>query len=221
MKSFLLSSLCLIFLLFQCARATTFFAPDSDTALLFELVSTTASQLNELEKLVTNTEKYTHKMREYNEIVEDHYFRAERMANLVDEMKTMTEMDEKSLESLNDSIRNLREQLSSVKSLIRDYEIRESKNIDLEKTTKRNDSQLKRDQHLAHIQLKRSEDVQSQKGANKLTAQNTALINKSMIDLKNQNNQILNKMAEQNAVLLRKERTSLEEKQKKEKFYKL
>ena len=38
------------------ASASTFFAPDSDTALLFNLVSNTASQLNELEKLVSNAE---------------------------------------------------------------------------------------------------------------------------------------------------------------------
>ena len=36
--------------------ASTLFAPDGDTALLIELVTTTASQLNELELLVSNTQ---------------------------------------------------------------------------------------------------------------------------------------------------------------------
>ena len=40
----------------------------SDTALLVELVTTTASQLNELEKLVSNAEKYTEKLQKYNEL---------------------------------------------------------------------------------------------------------------------------------------------------------
>ena len=39
------------------SRASTLFAPDSDTALLFNLVSNTASQLNELEKLVKELKK--------------------------------------------------------------------------------------------------------------------------------------------------------------------
>ena len=45
-----------------------------DTALLVELVTTTASQLNEMEKLVSNSEKYTRQMQKYNELFEDEYF---------------------------------------------------------------------------------------------------------------------------------------------------
>ena len=44
-----------------------------ETAVLIEIASTTASQLNELEQLVTNAEKYTKKMQEYNELMMDHY----------------------------------------------------------------------------------------------------------------------------------------------------
>ena len=56
----------------------------SDTALLVELVTTTASQLNELEKLVSNAEKYTAKMQKYNELFQDEYFRAERVLYLAE-----------------------------------------------------------------------------------------------------------------------------------------
>jgi len=42
---------------FRKALASSIFVPDSDTALLFQLVTTTASQLNELEQLVTSAQK--------------------------------------------------------------------------------------------------------------------------------------------------------------------
>ena len=49
------------------------------TAILVELVTTTASQLNELETLVTNAEKHTQRMQEYNILLQDEYFRAQRV----------------------------------------------------------------------------------------------------------------------------------------------
>lgn len=58
----------------------------SDTALLVELVTTTASQLNELEKLVSNAEKYTAKMQQYNELFQDEYFRAERVLYIAESL---------------------------------------------------------------------------------------------------------------------------------------
>ena len=64
----------------------------SDTALLVELVTTTASQLNELEKLVTNAEKYTEKMQKYNELTQDEYFRAERVLYLAESLAAKKEI---------------------------------------------------------------------------------------------------------------------------------
>lgn len=201
--------LMLSLLFFLPLKAGTFFMPDSDTALLFQLVTNTASQLNELEHLISNTEKYTKHLRKYNELAEDHFFRAQRLTYLVDEMKTLSDLHPKDLEQLNNGIRNVKSQMDSLKGLISEYKIKETNNNALEKATLHNDAQIKKDQTLSFIQIKRSEHLKTLKASSKLSAQNTALMNKNIVDLKNQNNQILNKLIEANNIQLNKEKTRL------------
>ena len=91
----------------------------SDTALLVELVTTTASQLNELEKLVSNAEKYTEKMQHYNELFQDEYFRAERILYLAESLASKKEIND--LGELNSAIRELKYSILDMKELLRDY----------------------------------------------------------------------------------------------------
>lgn len=93
----------------------------SDTALLVELVTTTASQLNELEKLVSNTEKYTSKMQQYNELVQDEYFKAERVLYVAESLAAKKEVA--SVGDLNWAIRELKYSMSEMKGLMREYAI--------------------------------------------------------------------------------------------------
>ncbi len=199
--------------------ASSLFAPDSDTALLFQLVTTTASQLNEMEKLVTNAGKYTQKMQEYNELATDHYFRAERTLYLVEDMKGLADIDEKSLDALNGKIRATKDQLSSFKSLIAEYKKREVKNEQLEIATTTNEKIINQEAKLAAFQIKRADGIKTLKGASKLSAQNSALAYKSLVDLKKQNNLIINKLAEQNRFLIAKEKLALKTNNQKQNFY--
>jgi hypothetical protein len=78
--------LCLLFPL------SSFAIVGEETAIMIQLVTTTASQLNELEKLVTNAEKYTQKIQQYNELTQDQYFRAERVLYLAEELSAKKEV---------------------------------------------------------------------------------------------------------------------------------
>jgi hypothetical protein len=93
----------------------------SDTALLVELVTTTASQLNELEKLVGNAEKYTAKMQRYNELFQDEYFRAERVLYIAESLAAKKEVA--NLGDLNWAIRELKYSMAEMKELMREYAI--------------------------------------------------------------------------------------------------
>jgi len=198
---------------------SSLFAPDSDTALLFQLVTTTASQLNEMEKLVTNAGKYTAKMQEYNELANDHYFRAERTLYLVEDMKGLADIDKKNLGVLNSKIRGAKDQLTSFKSILAEYKKREAKNDQLEIASATNEKIINQETKLADFQLKRADGIKTLKGANKLTAQNSALTYKSLVDVKKQNNLIISKLAEQNKILIAKEKLALKDKIQKEVFY--
>lgn len=146
----------------------------TDTAMMVQLVTTTASQLNELEKLVTNAEKYTQKMQQYNELVQDQYFRAERVLYLAEELSSKKEIA--NLGDLNVAIRDLKYNMIDLKEMMKNYaEIKsdEKKTIAfVEKNKKLNEIEKKR----AEVQVTHSIDAKNVGRANQLTAQNTALI---------------------------------------------
>jgi len=142
--------------------------------MMVRLVFTRASQLNELEKLVTNAEKYTQKMQQYNELVQDQYFRAERVLYLAEELSSKKEIA--NLGDLNVAIRDLKYNMIDLKEMMKNYaEIKsdEKKTIAfVEKNKKLNEIEKKR----AEVQVTHSIDAKNVGRANQLTAQNTALI---------------------------------------------
>ena len=109
-------------------KASTLFAPDSDTALLLQIVTNTAGQINELEKLITNAEKYTGLIDKYNQIAKDQYFRAERINYIAQNFVTLSKKEPKDLEDLNSAIRNLKSETESLKQLIGEYRKSEAQN---------------------------------------------------------------------------------------------
>ena len=157
------------------------FALGPDTMLMVQLVSTTASQLNELERLVSNTEKYTKRMREYNELYEDQNFRAQRVLYLAESMASKNKIE--GLGDLNNSIRDLKYSMSELQERMRDY----GKIKDDEKKTEvyvvENKKLNQLSEKQAKVQVNHSLNAKTSGRADQLTAQNTALIYENQLKL--------------------------------------
>ena len=162
----------------------------ADTALMIQLVSTTASQLNELEKLVTNTEKYTKRMREYNELYEDQNFKAERVLYLAQSMASKKNIE--GLGDLNNSIRDLKYNREELQGLMKEYaKIKgdeKKTQIYVEENKKLNDLSEKQ----AKLQVAHSLGAKTSGRANQLTAQNTALMYENQLKMEDIQLEMLN-----------------------------
>lgn len=187
----------------------------SDTAFLVELVTTSTSQLNELEKLVSNTEKYTEKMQQYNEIFEDEYFRAERVLYIAESLAAKKEVA--NLGELNWVISELKYSMSEIHELMGEYamikgnEKKTKSQVVLEK--KIND----RKESIAKSQVDKSISAKTTGRATQLTAQNTAMIYESNVNMHNTQLDILEKVSTTNRLLaeqLEEKRIEQIEKQK-------
>ena len=171
----------IIFLLLFIASSNSFAIIGADTAMMVQLVTNTANQINELERLVSNTEKYTQKMREYSELVDDHYFRAERILYLVEELKA--KRDIQNLGELNGAIRELKYNMSDLKELMQKYasikqdEKKTEAYVDI--IIKLNEQKIKR----AEKQVSNSIAARNVGRANQLTAQNTALLYENQVKM--------------------------------------
>lgn len=152
-----------------------------ESAMMIQLVTNTANQINELERLVSNTEKYTQRLREYSELTEDHYFRAERVLYLAEELAAKKEVQ--NLGQLNGAIRELKYNMSDLNELMQKYanikedEKRTEHYVDLNK--KLNSEKAKR----AEKQVTNSINARNVGRANQLTAQNTAMILENQVKM--------------------------------------
>lgn len=159
----------------------TFAMIGTDTAMMIQLVTNTANQINELEKLVSNAEKYTQKMREYSELVEDNYFRAERTLYLAEELAT--KKDIQNLGELNGAIRELKYNMSELRELMQRYaNIKQDEKrttVYVEVNKKLNEQEVKR----ASIQVANSISAKNTGRASQLTAQNTALLLENQVKM--------------------------------------
>lgn len=202
-------------------EASTLFTPDSDTALLFQLVTTTASQLNELEQLVTNAQKHTEQMEKYNQIAQDHYFRAERIHYIAQTYIELSQRDPNNLGDLNSAIRALKSETESLKFLIDDYRRSEASNELAEREIALKARKTAREVSFANQQLSRTGNIQSTNQAQKLTAQNTGLIYKSQVESNQISHAVVSKLSEQNKLLSRKLKDEKKEELAKEQYYNL
>lgn len=189
----------------------------SDTALLIELVTTTASQLNELEKLVSNAEKYTAKMQQYNELFQDEYFRAERVLYIAESLAAKKEVA--NLGDLNWAIRELKYSMAEMKELMREYAIIKS---DEKKTKAQVKLQKKVNAHkekIAKSQVDKSIKAKTTGRATQLTAQNTAMIYEQNVDMHNTQLEILEKLSVNNRLMAEQLEEKRLEQIQKEKSY--
>lgn len=203
------------------ALASTLYVPDSDSALLFQLVTTTASQLNELEKLVTNAQKHTQQIEKYNQIAQDYYFRAERVHYIAQSYVELSQKNPNNLGDLNGAIRALKSETDSLKSMIDEYRSTEAKNELIESDIDRKAKRMDREVSFANHQLNRTGNIQSTNQAQKLTAQNTGLIYKSQVENNQINHVMVSKLAEQNKLMARKLKEEKKQQLEKEKYYNL
>ena len=189
----------------------------SDTALLVELVTTTASQLNELEKLVSNAEKYTAKMQKYNELFQDEYFRAERVLYIAESLVAKKEVA--NLGDLNWAIRELKYSMAEMKELMREYAIIKN---DEKKTKAQVKIQKKVNAHkekIAKSQVDKSIKAKTTGRATQLTAQNTAMLYEQNVDMHNTQLEILEKLSTNNRLMAEQLEEKRLEQIEKEKSY--
>lgn len=204
MKSILLTSL---LTLSPVAHASMF---GEETLVLVEILTTTASQLNELEKLVSNAEKYTEKIQKYNELFQDQYYRAERILYTAEAIAAKQEA--KDLGELNWAIRDLKYNMSELKGLMQEYS--EIKN-DEDKTkfyVKAQKKINKKKAQVAKRQVVSASKAKNTGRATQITAQNTALILDQGVEAHNTQLEILEKVSTTNRLLAE----DLEEKRLKE-----
>lgn len=195
--------------------------PDSDTALLFELVTTTISQLNELEQLVSNAEKLTGDLQKYNELAVDHWYRAKRIAYLVEDFQTLGDTKIKNLGELNQAVRELKYNIEELESMLLEYGLIKYQSNAIAKSAEKDDSQIKRDIEFANLQIERIHNVDTVGNAQKINAQINAYANRNLIDIKNKSNQSVKLMAEQNKILASKAEMDTKNEIEKKKYYNL
>jgi hypothetical protein len=203
------------------AFASTLFTPDSDTALLFELVSNTAGQLNELEKLLSNAERYTGLMEKYNQIARDQYFRAERIHYIAQNYVDLSKQNPKDLESLNSAIRSLRSETESLKGIIGEYRADEARNEFQETILGDRARKSNKEIGFANNQVMRSGEVNSTNEAQKLIAQNTSLSYKAQVEQNQTTNVIAEKLTEQNKLINREMKEEAIKKDERDSYYRI
>lgn len=96
-----------------------------DTVLLNEIVLNTAAELNELEQLLSNSEKYTEKFYAWAKAVDETKYKIERIEMWTNDL-LMTPQKVTDLRSLNDTLRRIRLLKQEAEDISREYAIEES-----------------------------------------------------------------------------------------------
>jgi hypothetical protein len=171
----------------------------SDTALMMELVTTTASQLNEMEKLVANSENYTKKMQQYNELLQDKVFQSERIMYLAKDMASKKDL--KGMGDLNSAIRNLKVTIDDLKGQMGDIGIikMDENRIQAYVEEEKKINVMEKDR--AEKQVGHTLNAKTQNRANQLSAQNTALILENQIKMHKTQLEILKQIGRTNKLL--------------------
>ena len=170
-----------------------------DTVLLVQLVTNTVNQLNELEKLLSNAEKYTQKIQQYNELVQDEYYKAERVKFLAEEVVRKKEVED--LGDLNFAIRDLKYSMSELKGLMGEYAKIRSNSNKAHKVSKVKMVLNKRKRARAKIQVAHSIRAKNAGRSTQLTAQNTALIHETQLEMEKNQRDIVDQISTTNRLL--------------------
>ena len=208
-----------IFITTKLGVGSSIFMPDSDTALLFDLVTTTAAQLNELERLVTNAQKLTGTVQKYNEIVIDHWYRAQRVTFLVEDLSTLASSKITNLAELNHSIRELKNNIDSLENIMVEYGILKIQSEKISKSADKDDLKISKEKKLADLQIRRAHMLQNVGNLHKVNTQINAYSNKHLVDLKNKLNQQIKILSRKNEIDFMEKERRAKKMLKKKKFY--
>ncbi len=220
-KLILIISVIVMFLTPFRTKASSIFFPDSDTALLAELVFNSVSQLNELEQLLSSAEKYTKRMREYNEITQDHYYRLQQVLYIAESFRQLGQYTVKDLGDINALIREIKANILDTKELLVFYRL-----IDINKTreikeSKRRQRKNESEKNFANQMVKRAWNPKTLKGAARQTNQNTALTYKKIIETHSTQEAILQNSAQTNKILSKQQNKKIIKERDKKKYYNL
>jgi len=182
-----------------------------ENIVLGQILSTTIKELNELEKLISSTEKYTKKITEYNELVQDHLFKAQRIKLLARELSEKRQLED--LSDVNQGIREIDSSIENIQNLMSDYNKNISR-VDLIQNSQNvsNSSQALKEK-LAKRQIQKASSARSLKKVNQITSQNTGLIYETQLEMKKNQNQMIIELARNNKLkseeLIRSRRVDL------------
>ena len=158
-------------------------------------------------------------MQHYNELFQDEYFRAERILYIAESLASKKEIND--LGELNSAIRELKYSMTEMKELMREY----AKIKGDEKTTK---AQVKSEkkvnqkkERMAQGQVEKSIAARTTGRATQLTAQNTALLYESNVDMHKTQLEILEKVSTTNRLLAEEMEEKRLEQIEKEQSYNL
>jgi hypothetical protein len=184
-----------------------------------ELVTTTASQLNELERLVTNTQKHTRKLEEYNNLAQDYHFRLMRMEQIAGELGSLTSMDPKNLGDINSLIGDLKHKRSELNDLIIEKMKKAKTNEHQQRQSKEREKEIDRSLQKANSLVNRSYKKMHTKDALRNNAQYNGLNLEESIKHRKITNGVLNELTEQNELLMKEAAKKDNDEASKRDFY--
>lgn len=170
----------------------------TEELVLVDILSNTISQLNELEKLVSNAEKYTKKVQEYNEIALDIGMRIDLIEAITMDLVRTDPYKVKNLENLNDLIRKVKGRYSDLSYQIGYFALNDQK-IKSQKLKKRPSS--KKDYQTLKKLANRATSKSTVKGKISTIAQASVDIDRNLISIKKQNDETQKILLDQNEIL--------------------
>ncbi len=188
-----------------------------ETLILGQILTQTIQQVNEMEKLVTNTEKYTQKFREYNELAENQLDRARRIRELAENQVYLMKVRPENLAEINGLIRELQFSMESLNQVQQEYERYYAESKINESNSEKNSVQLKNNTgRLKHQALNHKSQLKGTTEEIRINTANTAIE-------ASKTNELLNKLSyeqdKQNAIRAKEELRKINEEKEKRKFY--
>lgn len=160
----------LILLLPQKMKADLF---GGDIGVLVQIATTTIKQLNEMEKLVSNAEKYTEKVQHYNEMLNDKMIFARQVLFKLERLKSL-DQNPKNLGDINRLIVSLKMQLQDIETIVANTSSDIIQSQDIQMEAAKIDGQAKKLIELSEQQKRLTQGVDKNVSINKANALNNA-----------------------------------------------
>lgn len=174
-----------------------------DIGVLIQIASTTVKQLNEMEKLVSSTEKYTEKFQKYNELIEDKYLFARQILFKLERLKALNK-NPKDLGEINNLIRSLKFKIKDFEEIAKKTSSEIFQSQDIQDDATRIDQQARAYSQIASQQKSLTQSLNKSVSINKANALSNAYgleINSLSLQVQTQN---LHQNAKQTEYITRK-----------------